>query len=42
MSNASTTKILTCIVALENASPEEIVEVSAYAADAESQTFYES
>ena len=32
MSNASTTKILTCIVALENASPEEIVEVSAYAA----------
>ena len=32
MSNASTTKILTCIVALENASPEEIVEVSSYAA----------
>lgn len=32
MSNASTTKILTCILALENASPDEIVEVSSYAA----------
>lgn len=33
MANASTTKILTCIVALENASLDEVVEVSAYAAD---------
>lgn len=32
MANASTTKILTCIVALENASLEEVVTVSAYAA----------
>lgn len=32
MSNASTTKILTCIVALENASLDEVVETSAYAA----------
>lgn len=32
MSNASTTKIMTCILALENASLEEQVEVSAYAA----------
>lgn len=32
MANASTTKILTCIVALENASLDEVVEVSAYAA----------
>lgn len=29
---ASTTKIMTCILALENASPDETVEVSAYAA----------
>lgn len=29
---ASTTKIMTCIVALENGDPDEIVEVSAYAA----------
>jgi D-alanyl-D-alanine carboxypeptidase (penicillin-binding protein 5/6) len=29
---ASTTKIMTCIVALENSKPEDIVEVSAYAA----------
>ncbi len=28
---ASTTKIMTCILALENSSPDEIVEVSAYA-----------
>lgn len=28
---ASTTKIMTCIVALENSEPDEIVEVSAYA-----------
>lgn len=32
MSNASTTKIMTCILALENADREELVEVSAYAA----------
>lgn len=32
LSNASTTKIMTCILALENASLEEQVEVSAYAA----------
>lgn len=32
MSNASTTKILTCILALENASQDEIVEASSYAA----------
>lgn len=32
MSNASTTKILTCILALENASMEDVVEVSSYAA----------
>lgn len=32
MANASTTKILTCIIALENADLEERVEVSAYAA----------
>ncbi len=32
MANASTTKILTCIVALENASLEEEVTVSSYAA----------
>lgn len=32
MANASTTKILTCIVALENASLDDLVEVSAYAA----------
>lgn len=32
MANASTTKIMTCIVALENADPEDRVEVSAYAA----------
>ena len=32
MANASTTKILTCILALENANPEEIVTVSSYAA----------
>ena len=32
LSNASTTKILTCILALENAGREEVVEVSAYAA----------
>lgn len=29
---ASTTKIMTCIIALENANPEEWVEISAYAA----------
>ena len=29
---ASTTKIMTCIVALENAEPDEVVEISAYAA----------
>lgn len=32
MANASTTKIMTCIVALENADLEGIVEVSSYAA----------
>lgn len=32
MAMASTTKILTCILVLENASPEETVSVSAYAA----------
>ena len=32
MANASTTKILTCILALENANPEDIVMVSSYAA----------
>jgi D-alanyl-D-alanine carboxypeptidase (penicillin-binding protein 5/6) len=32
MPMASTTKIMTCIVALENSKPEDIVEVSAYAA----------
>lgn len=32
MPMASTTKIMTCIVALENAKPDEIVTVSAYAA----------
>ncbi|MGN1147909.1 MAG: D-alanyl-D-alanine carboxypeptidase family protein [Lachnospiraceae bacterium] len=32
MANASTTKIMTCILALENASAEDMVEVSAYAA----------
>lgn len=32
MANASTTKIMTCILALENAAPEDLVEVSAYAA----------
>lgn len=32
MAMASTTKILTCIVVLENASPEETLKVSAYAA----------
>lgn len=32
MAMASTTKILTCIIVLENASPEETVSVSAYAA----------
>ncbi len=32
MSNASTTKIMTCILALENASGDEEVEISAYAA----------
>lgn len=32
LANASTTKILTCIVTLENASLDDIVEVSAYAA----------
>lgn len=32
LSNASTTKILTCIVALENAALDEVVETSAYAA----------
>ncbi len=32
MSNASTTKILTCILAIEYASMEDVVEVSAYAA----------
>ncbi|HKM34937.1 MAG TPA: D-alanyl-D-alanine carboxypeptidase family protein [Lachnospiraceae bacterium] len=32
LANASTTKILTCIVALENASLDDLVEVSAYAA----------
>ena len=31
-SNASTTKILTCIVALENGNPEDMVAVSEYAA----------
>lgn len=32
LANASTTKIMTCILALEKASPEERVEASAYAA----------
>jgi len=32
LANASTTKIMTCIVALENASLDEVVETSAYAA----------
>lgn len=32
LANASTTKIMTCILALENCDPEETVEVSAYAA----------
>lgn len=32
LANASTTKIMTCILALENADLDEIVEVSAYAA----------
>lgn len=32
LSNASTTKIMTCILALENADLDEVVEVSAYAA----------
>lgn len=32
LANASTTKILTCILALENASLEEVVTVSSYAA----------
>lgn len=32
MPMASTTKILTCILVLENAAPDEILEVSAYAA----------
>lgn len=32
LSNASTTKILTCILALENCSLEEVITVSAYAA----------
>lgn len=32
MANASTTKIMTCIVALENADLDDIVEVSSYAA----------
>lgn len=32
MSMASTTKIMTCIVALENSKPEEVVTVSQYAA----------
>ena len=32
MANASTTKILTCIVTLENASLEDVVTVSSYAA----------
>lgn len=31
MANASTTKIMTCIVALENSSPDDVVEVSDYA-----------
>lgn len=31
MANASTTKILTCILALENAEPDEVVTVSDYA-----------
>ena len=29
---ASTTKIMTCIIALENAQPEEMVDISSYAA----------
>lgn len=32
LSNASTTKIMTCIIALENADLDEVVEASAYAA----------
>ena len=32
MPMASTTKIMTCILTLENANPEDVVEVSAYAA----------
>ncbi len=32
LSNASTTKIMTCILALENADLDEVVEVSSYAA----------
>lgn len=48
MANASTTKILTCILALENCDPESQVNVSAYAASQpkvrlgmrEGQTFY--
>ena len=32
LANASTTKILTCILALEKAKPEDIVSVSSYAA----------
>ncbi len=32
MPMASTTKIMTCIIALENSNPEDIVKVSAYAA----------
>lgn len=32
LANASTTKIMTCILALENCDPEEMVETSAYAA----------
>lgn len=31
MANASTTKILTCILALENGSPDDVVTVSDYA-----------
>ena len=31
MANASTTKILTCILALENGNPEDVVTVSEYA-----------
>ena len=32
MANASTTKIMTCILALENAELEDVVTVSSYAA----------